>query len=65
MNRQNTDEIARACRTLGLKPETFKTVDALKQAVIAKGQNGSGHLGLAELIAARLATLPADRALGN
>lgn len=65
MNRtQHVNEIARACRTLGLDASSFATVDALKQAVLAK-RNGNGHAGLADLIAARLATMPPDRALGN
>ncbi len=59
---RDADAIARACRTLGLNPTKFADVEALTQAVIARGREQVGCAGLADLIAARLAQLEPDYA---
>ncbi len=51
---KDADGIARACRTLGLNPTMFETMDDLTAAVLQRGRERAGCAGLAELIAARL-----------
>jgi hypothetical protein len=59
---KDADGIARACRTLGLNPTMFETMDALTAAVLARGRERAGCAGLAELIAARLCQIDPDYA---
>lgn len=59
---RDADGIARACRTLGLNPTGFDSINALTQAVLQKGRERIGCAGLADLVAARLAQVEPDYA---